>query len=90
MGIIYLALGIVFVLMGVLSLYFFDKERFNENGLIMSIFYLVFGVIVLIIDFLKLYPGDKKYFFKKYRKQLPQVGIFLLFVIGIVFIRLSF
>lgn len=90
MEVLYLALGIVFIIMGVLALYFQDKGHFNENGIVMSIFYLGFGVITVIIGFLRLYPQDKKYFLQKYRKQFPQIGIFLLFLIGLVFIRLSF
>ncbi len=90
MDILYLALGIVFIIAGVLALYFQDKGSFDEKGIVMSIFYLVFGVITLIINFLRLYPRDKKYFLQKYRKQFPQIGIFLLFLTGMVFIRLSF
>ncbi len=90
MDVLYLALGIVFIIAGILTLYFMDKRSFDEKGIIMSIFYLVFGVITLTINFLRMYPTEKKYFFQKYRKQFPQIGIFLLFVIGLVFIRLSF
>jgi len=90
MEIFYLALGIVFIIAGILALYFQDKRSFDEKGMVMSIFYLVFGVITLIINFFRLYPRDRKYFFQKYRKRFPQLGIFLLFLIGLVFIRLSF
>ncbi len=90
MDILYLALGIVFIIVGILALYFWDKRSFNEKGIVMSLFYLVFGVFTLIINFFRLYPRDKKYFIQKYRKQLPQKGIFLLFLIGLIFIRLSF
>ena len=90
MDVFNLAFGIAFIIAGILALYLYDKKSFEKNGTLMSIFYLVFGVIVLIMDFVKLYPQDKEYFFKKYRKHFLKIGIFLLFLIGIIFIRLTF
>jgi|GEM_PF-5662063 len=89
MGIFYLVLGIVFIIAGVLTLYHFNNAYFREKGIVMSIISLVLGVISVTVNFLTLYPNDREYFFQKYRKQFPEIGIFLLFLLGIIFIRLA-
>jgi prolipoprotein diacylglyceryltransferase len=87
MDIIYLALGIVFIVVGILTLYLLDKARFNMDGPIKSIFYLVVDVLRIIIDFIRSFSQENKHLSRKYSNQFSKIGIFLLFLIGIIFIR---
>lgn len=86
MDIIYLALGIVFIVIGVLTLYFLDKARFNRDGPVKSIIYLITDVFRIILDLIRFQDRQS---LDKYRNLFPKIGIFLLFLIGIIFIRLS-
>lgn len=86
MEIIYLALGIAFIVVGVLALYFLDKARFNIEGPVKSIIYLLVDVFRIILDLIK---SQDRHLLEKYSNPLPKIGIFLLFLIGIIFIRLS-
>lgn len=86
MDIIYFTLGIVFIVVAILALYLLDKARFNRDGPVKSILYLIIDVFRITLDLIR---SQDRHSPDKYSNPFPKIGIFLLFLTGIIFIRLS-